>query len=164
MNGKENSLLRFGSLCILVGGIAANLLSIFSGAATMLAMSVMDESTLSSLNNYILQESDGMLGSSKALNAAAAAVIIVFVFAAIGLIMSITVGIMGLSRSKNSQKYKFFLGWGVVLLIIGLISMGHVFSIRGIFSAIGGIAGPIMYIIGGIQQNKAANADSSNDM
>ena len=71
---------------------------------------------------------------------------------------------MGLSRSKKPQKYKFFLGWGIVLLIVGFFSIGELFSLRGIFIALSGIIGPIMYLIGGIQQNKAANADSSSDM
>ncbi len=157
MEEKENALLKYGSLFILIGGAAANLISIVNSAATMLAMSAMDDNTLYSLSNYVMHESDGLFDGGDALTLTRAIVIGVFVFAVVGLLINIIVGVMGLSRSKKPQKYKFFLGWGIALLIIGFFSMGQVFSLQGIFMAVSGIAGPIMYIIGGIQQNKVAN-------
>ncbi len=163
MKEKENALLRIGSLCILIGGAVSNLISIFNCVVTMLAMSAMDDNTLYSLSNYIMQESDGLFDSSDALTMTRAVVITVIAFAAAGLLINIIVGIMGLSRSKNPQKYKFFLAWGLILLFVGFFSIGKVFSLRGVFMAFSGIAGPIMYIIGGIQQNKAANADQTNN-
>lgn len=163
MKENENALLRFGSFCILIGGIAANLLSIFGGVTAMLAMSAMDENTLYSLSNYMMQGSADIFDGGDAVAVARAAVIIVVAFSAVGMIIDIIVGAMGVSRSKNTQKYKFFLGWGIVLLIAGLFSMGQMFSLRGLFATLSGIVGPAMYIIGGIQQNKAANADVSGD-
>lgn len=163
MKEKENALLRYGSFCILLGGAAANLISIFNGAAAMLAMLAMDESTLNSLEAYAKQESGGIFGSGEVVGVANAVTIIVIAFAVVGLTVNVVVGMMGLSRSKKPQKYKFFLGWGIALLAAGFFSMGQVISLRGIFAAAGGIAGPVMYIIGGIQQNKAANADDFLD-
>ena len=60
---RENVLLKIGSLCILIGGIVAGLISIFNGAAVMLAMTVMDDETMRALDEYAMQESDGMFGS-----------------------------------------------------------------------------------------------------
>ena len=164
MKENENSLLRLGSFCILIGGIVGNLFSIFSCVVTMLAMSSMDDNTLYSLSSYMAQESGGLLDGSDALNMTRAVVITVIAFAAAGLLVDVIVGIMGLSRSKKPQKYKFFLGWGIVLLIVGFFSIGELFSLRGIFIAFSGIVGPIMYMIGGIQQNRAANADSNDNI
>ena len=49
---RENVLLKIGSLCILIGGIVAGLISIFNGAAVMLAMTVMDDETMRALDEY----------------------------------------------------------------------------------------------------------------
>ena len=78
---------------------------------------------------------------------------------AVMMLIQIIVGVMGLSRARNPQKYRFFLTWGVILLMIGFLGLGQLFSLRGIASACSGIAGPVLFIIGGAQQNKAANAD-----
>ena len=163
MEEKENALLKFGSLCILIGGAAVNLISIFNGAATILAMSAMDENTLYSLSSYIMQESGGLFDSGDALMITRIVAIGVVVCAVVALLVNVIVGAMGLSRSKNPKKYKFFLGWGIALLIIGWFSMGELSSLRGICAAVGGIVGPFLYIIGGIQQNKAANADPADE-
>ena len=127
-------------------------------------MSSMGDNTLYSLSSYMVQESGGLLDGNDALNMTRAVVITVIAFATAGLLIDAIVGTMGLSRSKKPQKYKFFLGWGIVLLIVGFFSIGELFSLRGIFIAFSGIIGPIMDLIGGIQQNKAANADPSSDM
>ena len=60
---KENVLLKIGSFCILIGGIVAGLIGIFNGAAVMLAMTVMDDETMRTLDEYAMQESDGLFGS-----------------------------------------------------------------------------------------------------
>ena len=158
---KENVLLKIGSFCILIGGIVSGLIGIFNGAAVMLAMTVMDDETMRALDEYAMQESDGLFGSSAVTGIA----IVVIVFAAILMVINIIVGAVGLSRcKKNPQKYTFFLGWGIALLVIGLFSLGQLFSLRGVFSAASGIVGPLLFIIGGIQENKAANAEQSGSL
>ena len=162
---KENVLLKIGSFCILIGGIVAGLIGIFNGAAVMLAMTVMDDETMRTLDEYAMQESDGLFGSGAVTGIANAVAIAVIVFAAILMIINIIVGAVGLSRcKKNAQKYTFFLGWGIALLVIGLFSLGQLFSLRGVFSAASGIVGPLLFIIGGIQENKAANAEQSGSL
>ena len=108
---------------------------------------------------------DGLFGSGAVTGIANAVAIAVIVFAAILMIINIIVGAVGLSRcKKNPQKYTFFLGWGIALLVIGLLSLGQLFSLRGVFSAASGIVGPLLFIIGGIQENKAANAEQSGSL
>jgi len=153
---KENMLLKIGSFCILIGGIVAGLISIFNGAAVMLAMTALDQ--------YAMQESDGMFGSGAVTGIANAVAIAVIVFAVVLMIIHIIVGAMGLSRCKNPRKYTFFLGWGIALLVVGLFGLGQLLSLRGIFSAASGIVGPVLFIIGGIQENKAANAEQSGSL
>lgn len=161
---KENILLKIGSLCILAGGIVAGLISIFSGAAVMLAMTAMDEETMRTLDEYALQESDGMFGSGTVTGIANVVAILVIVVAVILMVIRIAVGLIGLSRCrKKPEKYVFFLGWGVALLVIGLFGMGNLLSLQGIFGAAAGIVGPVLYIIGGIQENKAANTEQQGN-
>ena len=154
MGEQENMLLKVGSLLILIGGIASGLFGIIASAAALLAMNSLDESAMSGLDSYF------QLASGEE----AAAVVGVVVLAAIAIsavmmLIQIIVGVMGLSRARNPQKYRFFLTWGVILLMIGFLGLGQLFSLRGIASACGGIVGPVLFIIGGAQQNKAANAD-----
>lgn len=161
---KENVLLKIGSFCILIGGIVAGLIGIFNGAAVMLAMTALDDETMTALDQYAMQESDGMFGSGAVTGIANAVAIAVIVFAVVLMIIHIIVGAMGLSRCKNPRKYTFFLGWGIALLVVGLFGLGQLLSLRGIFSAASGIVGPVLFIIGGIQENKAANAEQSGSL
>ena len=105
-----------------------------------------------------------MFGSGAVTGIANAVAIAVIVFAVILMIIHIIVGAMGLSRCKNPRKYTFFLGWGIALLVVGLFGLGQLLSLRGIFSAASGIVGPVLFIIGGIQENKAANAEQSGSL
>lgn len=161
---KENVLLKIGSFCILIGGVVAGLISIFNGAAVMLAMTAMDEETIRTLDEYAMQASDGMFGSGTVTGIANVAAILVIVVSVILLVIRITVGAIGLSRCRKSpEKYGFFLGWGIALLVIGMFGVGNLFSLQGLFGAACGIVGPVLYIIGGIQENKAANAEQSGN-
>lgn len=59
---------------------------------------------------------------------------VMILFAAIAAIPRAIAGIMGLSRSSRPEKSGFFMAWGIVLLILGVIGMlfsGGVFSFNG---------------------------------
>lgn len=159
MREQENMLLKVGSLFILIGGIVSGLLGIAASATTLLAVNSLDKDTMSGLDSYIQQESGGMFGSDEAVAVVGIAVFAVIAISAVMMLIRIIVGVMGLSRARNPQKYRFFLIWGVILLIIGFFGLGQLFSLRGIVSACGGIVGPVLFIIGGAQQNKAVNAE-----
>lgn len=59
---------------------------------------------------------------------------VMILFAAIAAVPRAIAGIMGLSRSSRPEKSGFFMAWGIVLLICGVIGMlfsGGVFSLNG---------------------------------
>lgn len=85
-------------------------------------------------------------------------------FAAIAAVPRAIAGIMGLSRSSRPEKSGFFMAWGIVLLILGVIGMlfsGGVFSLNGLVSLVGGVVLPILYLVGSSQQKKAYLASLS---
>lgn len=159
MGEQENMLLKVGSLLILIGGIASGLFGIIASAAALLAMNSLDEGAMSGLDSYFQLASGGMFGSDEAVAVVGIVVLAAIAISAVMMLIHIIVGVMGLSRARNPQKYRFFLTWGVILLMIGFLGLGQLFSLRGIASACSGIVGPVLFIIGGAQQNKAANAD-----
>ena len=132
MHEHPNSLLKVGCLLFIVGGLASALVTL---AGLLLSVgSMMD----SELYPYVF-----VMGA----------------IAAIMLIIDLTVGILGLSRSRRPEKYRFFLGWGIPLLVIGGIGtlLTGVVTPNGVASLVCGVAAPILFIVGGIQQNKAYN-------
>ena len=159
MGEQENMLLKVGSLLILIGGIASGLFGIIASAAALLAMNSLDESAMSGLDSYFQLASGGMFSGEEAAAVVGIVVLAAIAISAVMMLIQIIVGVMGLSRARNPQKYRFFLTWGVILLMIGFLGLGQLFSLRGIASACGSIVGPVLFIIGGAQQNKAANAD-----
>lgn len=159
MREQENMLLKVGSLFILIGGIVSGLFGIIGSVATLLAMNSLDEGAMSGLDNYFQLASGGMFGSDEAVAVVGIVVFAAIAISAVMMLIHIIVGVMGLSRAKNPQKYRFFLIWGVILLITGFFGLGQLFSLQGIASACGSIVGPVLFIIGGAQQNKAANAE-----
>ena len=89
---------------------------------------------------------------------------VMILFAAIAAIPRAIAGIMGLSRSSRPEKSGFFMAWGIVLLILGVIGMlfsGGVFSLNGLVSLVGGVVLPILYLVGSSQQKKAYLASLS---
>ena len=148
MHEHPNSLLKVGCLLFIVGGLASALVTL---AGLLLSVgSMMDSELYPYVDQMARAQSDGLIGG------------FVFVMGAIAVIMLIidlTVGILGLSRSRRPEKYRFFLGWGIPLLVIGGIGtlLTGVVTPNGVASLVCGVAAPILFIVGGIQQNKAYN-------
>ena len=67
----------------------------------------------------------------------------------------IAVGILGLKKADQSSK--FFTVWGVIFLVFGVLSLsGGVVSLLGLCNLVGGIVAPILFIVGGKQNQKPA--------
>ena len=158
VEAKENMLLKIASFLLIIGGAVCGVISIINAAGTIAETASMNPAVLDA---YVSAQSGGMFSGSDALGIliaiAAGTIVLTLVMTA----LDIVVGIMGLSRCRQPARWRFFLIWGIVLLIIGLIGLGELFSLRGVFAAICGIIGPVLYIIGAVQQNKAFNAASS---
>ena len=90
--------------------------------------------------------------------------VVMILFAAVAAIPRAIAGILGLSRSSRPEKSGFFMAWGIVLLILGVIGMlfsGGVFSFNGLVSLVGGVVLPILYLVRSSQQKKAYLASLS---
>ena len=149
MHEHPNSLLKVGCLLFIVGGLASALVTL---AGLLLSVgSMMD----SELYPYV----DGLIGGDEIMAVFSGFVFVMGAIAVIMLIIDLTVGILGLSRSRRPEKYRFFLGWGIPLLVIGGIGtlLTGVVTPNGVASLVCGVAAPILFIVGGIQQNKAYN-------
>ena len=141
MHEHPNSLLKVGCLLFIVGGLASALVTL---AGLLLSVgSMMDSELYPYVDQMARAQSDGLIGGDEI----------------IMLIIDLTVGILGLSRSRRPEKYRFFLGWGIPLLVIGGIGtlLTGVVTPNGVASLVCGVAAPILFIVGGIQQNKAYN-------
>lgn len=70
-------------------------------------------------------------------------------------VVKIIVGILGLKKADQSSK--FFTVWGVIFLVFGVLSLsGGVVSLLGLCNLVGGIVAPILFIVGGKQNQKPA--------
>ena len=161
MEQKENILLKIGSILILAGGLVSGAIAIFNSVATMAAISSLDTSTMAGLEAYVQQESGGACGADSAVGLVNVVAIVAIGFTVIMMIIDLVVGLMGLSRCKQPKKYKFFLVWGIILLALGLFGLGSLFTLQGAIAALGSIVGPVLFIVGSLQQNKAANAEQT---
>ena len=164
MHEHPNSLLKVGCLLFIVGGLASALVTL---AGLLLSVgSMMDSELYPYVDQMARAQSDGLIGGDEttfdliragedhyALNVVMGAIAVIM------LIIDLTVGILGLSRSRRPEKYRFFLGWGIPLLVIGGIGtlLTGVVTPNGVASLVCGVAAPILFIVGGIQQNKAYN-------
>ena len=160
---KENNLLKIGSLLILIGGLAAGIIAIVNSVSTMAALSALDSGTMAGLDTYVQQQSGGTFGAGSAVGLVNVVAIAAIVLTVVMMVIDLVVGLMGLSRCKRPEKYKFFLIWGIVLLVLGLFGLGNLFTLQGAVSAVGSIVGPVLFIIGGVQQNRAANAEQPGE-
>ena len=70
-------------------------------------------------------------------------------------VVKIIVGILGLK--KADQPSKFFTVWGIIFLVFGVLGLsGGVASLLGLCNLVGGIVAPILFIVGGKQNQKPA--------
>lgn len=159
MQEHPNMLLKTGSFLILIGGLVTGLFTCVNLIATILMFTGTSPEMMSNLNERFLYESGGAVGSQEVLGFALGFSSVFLVIFIIMTVIDVVVGIMGLSRSKRPEKYRFFLVWGIILLIIGLPGtlMSGIFTLRGLGSLACGVAGPILYLVGSAQQNKIAN-------
>jgi len=165
MHEHPNSLLKVGCLLFIVGGLASALVTL---AGLLLSVgSMMDSELYPYVDQMARAQSDGLIGGDEIMAVFSGFVFVMGAIAVIMLIIDLTVGILGLSRSRRPEKYRFFLGWGIPLLVIGGIGtpltgggtdrVTGVVTPNGVASLVCGVAAPILFIVGGIQQNKAYN-------
>lgn len=159
MKEKTNILLKIGAFLLIIGGVVCGIISIVNSIGTVQEMSSMDQNLL---NTYVSSQSQGMFSGSDAVGIMTGISVVVIILTLVMVILDIVVGLMGLSRCGKPERWRFFLVWGIILLIIGLIGLGDLFTLRGVFAALCGVVGPVLYIIGAIMQSKAAKEIQSS--
>ena len=110
MHEHPNSLLKVGCLLFIVGGLASALVTL---AGLLLSVgSMMDSELYPYVDQMARAQSDGLIGGDEIMAVFSGFVFVMGAIAVIMLIIDLTVGILGLSRSRRPEKYRFFLGWG----------------------------------------------------
>ena len=115
------------------------------------------------INQAALEQTDGMFGGQEMMGIVSGMVFVMCAIAVIMLILDLIAGLMGLSRSRRPEKYGFFLGWGIPLLVIGVLGtlMGGIFTPPALVGIVCGVVAPILFIVGGVQQNKLHNQNTT---
>ena len=107
MHEHPNSLLKVGCLLFIVGGLASALVTL---AGLLLSVgSMMDSELYPYVDQMARAQSDGLIGGDEIMAVFSGFVFVMGAIAVIMLIIDLTVGILGLSRSRRPEKYRFFL-------------------------------------------------------
>lgn len=135
MNAPGKGLLKTVSILFIIFGAIATILSIIGLAGS---------AALASMGGEVGAAVGGLL-------------IIAVIFALIVSVLELVLGIVGLKKAADPTKAQFFITTGIILVALGLISLiiGIVNGGFSVTSLIGFVL-PILYIIGGSQNKKAA--------
>lgn len=173
-NGYRNTLLKVTAILLIVSAILGVVSAVMLAAGVgreiggvdgiggmMMQMALDDPAFLADAGVSSPEELQRVLETDEFQDIMGATLGVVYammiVVAAIAAIPRLIAGIMGLSRASRPEKSGFFLGWGITLLVLGVIGMlfaGGLFSLNGMISFVGGVVLPILYLVGSSQLKK----------
>lgn len=138
----------------------ASILFIVVAVVTIILSIVNINTSLNSMTNLTAQEAasvEAQLGEVDMTMDDAMGIVSAIAYVGVGLVVvfnavRIAVGILGLK--KADQPSKFFTVWGIIFLIFGILGLGNIVSIMGLCNLAGGIAAPILFLIGAKQNKK----------
>lgn len=138
----------------------ASILFIVVAVVTIILSIVNINTSLNSMTNLTAQEAasvEAQLGEVDMTMDDAMGIVSAIAYVGVGLLVvfnavRIVVGILGLK--KADQPSKFFTVWGIIFLIFGILGLGNIVSIMGLCNLAGGIAAPILFLIGAKQNKK----------
>ena len=138
----------------------ASILFIVVAVVTIILSIVNINTSLNSMTNLTAQEAasvEAQLGEVDMTMDDAMGIVSAIAYVGVGLLVvfnavRIVVGILGLK--KADQPSKFFTVWGVIFLIFGILGLGNIVSIMDLCNLAGGIAAPILFLIGAKQNKK----------
>lgn len=138
----------------------ASILFIVVAVVTIILSIVNINTSLSSMTNLTAQEAasvEAQLGEVDMTMDDAMGIVSAIAYVGVGLVVvfnavRIAVGILGLKKADQSSK--FFTVWGIIFLIFGILGLGNIVSIMGLCNLAGGIAAPILFLIGAKQNKK----------
>lgn len=146
---------------------AASIMMIVCAVLAIIITAVNISSSLSSMMNLTPDESaavEAQLNEGGITMDQAVMAVSGIAYAALGVsvifnVIKIIVGILGIRKSRTAST--FFLIWGIILLIFGIFGLSTgIISLLGICNLLGGIAAPILFIIGSKQNKKALSGQA----
>lgn len=152
METTKNTLIRAASIMMAICACVAVIISAFNIFITtgLVGNLSADQSAMIELESQL----EGLLSADQAVGIFSAVMYAALILIVIFNVMKIIVGIVGFRKAETGTTY--FIAWGIVLLVFGVLSLGGLFSLLGICNLLGGIVAPILFIIGGSQNKKRA--------
>jgi hypothetical protein len=136
MNAPGKGMLKVTSILFIVFGAIATLFSIIA---------LIGSAALTSIAGQI-DEGSGIVAAAGSMLLVASIILIV------SSLLELFIGIFGVGKSADPAKANYFIVTGIVLCALTLVSMIMNFSALSLI----GFVLPILYIIGGFQNKKAA--------
>lgn len=156
MEQHPNPLLRAGCFLFIFGGILSCLVSIITYLRTADSMLNVDDATRQYIDQAALEQSGGAMDGEVVMGFLSGIIFVLCGIAVAILIVNLIVGILGLSRCRRPEKYRFFKVWGIILLVIGVLGtlMGGISTPPALVGLLCGVVAPVLFIIGAQQQKK----------
>ena len=149
-----NSLLKAGCLLFIIGGILSCVATVGTYLFSMGGMLSVDDELYAYIDQTAQSQSGGMLGGREVMGILSGIIFFLCAVAVVMLILNLIVGILGLRRYDRPEKYRFFQGWGIALVIIGVLGtlLTGITTLPALASLASGVAAPILFIVGARQQ------------
>lgn len=131
---NENALLKAGCILLMAAGAVCQGISVWNSLSVGRQTQNMEPEIYDTLNQA-MQQTGGQAGADVAIQALQGLSVVMAVLCVVVLAVLLVVGLMGLKRIDKPEKYRFFLIWGIVLLVfggIGALLVADFVSIRGI--------------------------------
>ena len=155
---NENALVKAGCILLMAAGAVCQAIGVWNSLSVGRQTQNMESEMYDNLNQAMQQQTGGQAGADVAIQALQGLSVLVAVLCVVVLAVLLVVGLMGLKRVDKPEKYRFFLIWGIVLLVfggIGALLVADFASIRGIANLLWAVVAPILFIVGALQQKKA---------
>ena len=153
---EKNKLLQIASILMIVCAILAIIITAINTNKSLGSISGM---TVEESAAVEAQLNAGGVTMDQAMMAVSGIAYVGLALVIIFNVVKIIVGIVGLRKADSASTYFFV--WGIILLIFGVLSLSGGINLMGVCNLLGGIAAPILFIVGG-SQNKKMNPQGGN--
>lgn len=155
---KENTLLKAGCILLMAAGFVGQSIGVWNSLSIGRQTQNIGAETYDTLNEAMQQQTGGQAGADAAIQVLQGLSVLMAVLGVVVLAVLLAVGLMGLKRAAKPEKYRFFLIWGIVLLVFGgigaLVSVNFM-SIQSIANLLWSVVTPVLFIVGALQQKKS---------
>lgn len=145
----KNKLLQIASVLMIVAAVLAILLTALNILSFRAYLAELDPEQSAALQAQLLESGLTAEQAATAFNG--------MFLAMMGLLtafnlVKIVVGALGLR--KTAEGTTFYIVWGAVLLVFGVLSIPSSTNLLGLCNAVGGLAAPALFLMGGSQNKK----------